>query len=93
MSRYAILAAALAGLLTVAPAMAQSAASAIDQPTAGTLPPGTSTVKGAGGANRGGGVAPPQALAPSTDVMAGGKGDDQRVDPVSHLPDSMRRNK
>ncbi len=85
---------AFAGLLAVGPAAAQSAGSAIDQPTAGTLPAGTSTVKGADGADRATGrVAPPSALAPSTDVMADGKGGGGTVDPVEHLPDSMRRTK
>ncbi|MCJ2014105.1 hypothetical protein MKK53_16435 [Methylobacterium sp. J-076] len=83
----------LAGLAAAGPAAAQSAASAIDQPTAGTLPAGTSTVKGTGGSAASGQVSPPSALAPSTDVMAGGKGSGQRVDPKEHLPDSMRRTK
>jgi hypothetical protein len=92
-SRYLPLV-ALAGLLAAGPAAAQSVGSAIDQPTAGTLPAGTSTVKGADGADRATGrVAPPSALAPSTDVMADGKGGGGTVDPVEHLPDSMRRTK
>lgn len=83
----------LAGL-AAGPALAQSAASAIDQPTAGTLPPGTSTVKGTQGRSTAdGGVAPPSALAPSTDVMAGDRSGGGTVDPIDHLPNSMRRNK
>ena len=77
-------------------ALAQSAGSAIDQPTPGTLPPGTSTTKGAGGGNMAGsgGVEPPSAIRSSTDVMSGG--DVQggkpsgRTDPAEHLPKSMR---
>lgn len=78
------------------PAAAQSAGSAIDQPTAWTLPPGTSTVKDNGAAPRdqsSGQVAPPSALQSSTNVMRSegmvqGKGDG--TDPAEHLPKDMR---
>lgn len=63
----------LTGTVAVAgSAAAQSAGSAIDQPMAGTLPPGTSTVRGRGAAPRDqstGEVAPPSAIQSSTDVM------------------------
>ncbi|MFC6792142.1 hypothetical protein ACFQE0_22715 [Methylobacterium komagatae] len=90
----------LAGTILVAgPAAAQSAGSAIDQPTAGTLPPGTSTVKGNGTAPRDqstGQVAPPSAIQSSTDVMQSdgtvqGKGQGGTTDPIKHLPKDMRR--
>jgi hypothetical protein len=77
--------------------VAQSAASAIDQPTAGTLPAGTSTVKGDGGPRdqATGQVSPPSALQSSTDVMGSegsvqGKGQGGRTDPLKHLPKDMR---
>lgn len=80
------------------PAAAQSAGSAIDQPTAGTLPPGTSTVKDNGAAPRdqsSGQVAPPSAIQSSTDVMQSGgtvqgKGEGGGTNPVKHLPKDMR---
>lgn len=80
------------------PAAAQSAGSAIDQPTAGTLPPGTSTVKDNGAAPRdqsSGQVAPPSAIQSSTDVMKSsgavqGKGEGGGTNPVKHLPKDMR---
>lgn len=85
------------GLSPVGPAAAQSAASSIDQPTPGTLPPGTSTVKGAGNARHEGNgqVAPPSAIQSSTDVMQSegsiqGKGQGGRTDPIQHLPKDMR---
>ena len=90
----------LAGITVSAPpAVAQSAGSAIDQPTAGTLPPGTSTVKGSGAAPRDqstGQVAPPSAIQSSTDVMQSegtvqGKDQGGKTDPVQHLPRDMRR--
>lgn len=93
MRRFPLTIALFAGLLAAGPAAAQSAASSIDQPTAGTLPAGTSTVKGGAAEQPTGRVAPPSALKPSTEVMAGDKGKTQRVDPLDHLPDSMRRNK
>ncbi len=81
------------------PAAAQTAGSAIDQPTAGTLPPGTSTVKGSGAAPRDqstGQVAPPSAIQSSTDVMQSegavqSKDQGGRTDPIEHLPKDMRR--
>ncbi|MGU3664182.1 hypothetical protein ACLBX9_08365 [Methylobacterium sp. A49B] len=80
-------------------AFGQSAGSAIDQPTAGTLPPGTSTVQGSGAAPRDqstGQVAPPSAIQSSTDVMQSegtvqGKDQGGRTDPMKHLPKDMRR--
>ncbi|WP_261926288.1 hypothetical protein [Methylorubrum sp. GM97] len=79
------------------PAAAQSAASSIDQPTLGTLPPGTSTVKGSGKARHDGNgqVAPPSAIQSSTDVMQSegsvqGKGHGGKTDPIKHLPKDMR---
>jgi hypothetical protein len=88
-----------AGLAAAPPAAAQSAGSAIDQPTAGTLPPGTSTVKGNGAAPRDqstGQVAPPSAIQSSTDVMQSegsvqSKDQGGRTDPMKHLPKDMRR--
>ncbi|MET7245607.1 hypothetical protein ABZT49_19850 [Methylobacterium sp. EM32] len=86
-----------AAIATAGRAGAQSAASAIDQPTAGTLPPGTSTVKGDGGPRdkATGQVAPPSALQSITDVMRSegsvqGKGQGGRTDPLKHLPKDMR---
>ena len=93
MRRFPMTIALFAGLLAAGPAAAQSAASAIDQPTAGTLPSGTSTVKGNPAEQPTGRVAPPRAMKPSTDVMADGKDKGGRVNPLDHLPDSMRRNK
>lgn len=100
----AILLAGIVALLSGTVAMpssaaAQSAGSAIDQPTAGTLPPGTSTVKGSGAAPRDqstGHVAPPSAIQSSTDVMQSegtvqGKSQGGRTDPIKHLPKDMRR--
>lgn len=92
---------AVAGLgamaATVDRAAAQSAASAIDQPTAGTLPPGTSTVGGHGGPRdrATGQVAPPSAIQASTKVMRSegsvqGKNNGGRTDPLKHLPRDMR---
>lgn len=85
------------GVSLTGPAGAQSAASSIDQPTPGTLPPGTSTVKGAGDARHEGNgqVAPPSAIQSSTDVMQSegsvqSKSRGGRTDPVKHLPKDMR---
>ena len=85
------------GVAFASPASAQSAASSIDQPTAGTLPSGTSTVKGAGNARHEGNgqVAPPSAIQSSTDVMqtegsVQGKTQGGRTDPIKHLPKDMR---
>lgn len=85
------------GAATAGQAAAQTAGSAIDQPTAGTLPPGTSTVKGHGGPRdqSTGQVAPPSAIQLSTDVMRS-EGSVQsndiggRTDPAKHLPKDMR---
>lgn len=92
----AVLALAASMVLTDS-AAAQSAASAIDQPTAGTLPPETSTVKGSADArDRGNGqVSPPSAIQSSTDVMQSeGKVQSKRhggtVNPIQHLPKDMR---
>lgn len=96
-----LLVGAVAGLgattATAGRAVAQSAASAIDQPTAGTLPPGTSTVEGSGGPRdrATGQVAPPSAIQASTDVMRSegsvqGTNDGGRTDPLKHLPRDMR---
>ncbi len=92
---------AVAGLgamaATVDRAAAQSASSAIDQPTSGTLPPGTSTVEGHGGPRdrATGQVAPPSAIPASTKVMrfegpVQGKNNGGRTDPLKHLPRDMR---
>jgi hypothetical protein len=87
----------LSGVVAL-PAAAQSAGSAIDQPTAGTLPPGTSTVTDDGAAPRdqpSGQVAPPNVIQSSTDVMQSegtvqGKGEGGGTHPVKHLPKDMR---
>ncbi|MGF3026673.1 hypothetical protein ACQVP2_28120 [Methylobacterium aquaticum] len=92
---------AVAGLgtttATVDRAAAQSAASAIDQPTAGTLPSGTSTIEGNGRPRdrATGQVAPPSAIQATTDVMRSegsvqGKDEGGRTDPLKHLPRDMR---
>ena len=86
------------GLLASGPAAAQSAASRIDQPTAGTLPPGISTVPdgtSGNGDGKGGRVAPPSAIRSSTDVMepggsVQGRESSGRTDPIKHLPKDMR---
>ena len=86
------------GVASAPPAAAQSAGSAIDHPTAGTLPPGTSTVKDNGVRPRdqsSGQVAPPSAIQSSTDVMQSGgtiqgKGDGGGTNLVKHLPKDMR---
>jgi hypothetical protein len=88
--------AGIASVCLTIPASSQSAASRIDQPTAGTLPPGTSTVYGnemkPGGS---GPLPPPSALGTSVDVMKGvdnGPGDEpgRRTNPTSRLPSSGR---
>ncbi|GJD79352.1 hypothetical protein [Methylobacterium gregans] len=91
---FAAVSAAVAplGARFVAPASAQSAASRIDQPTAGTLPPGTTTVKEAhpeAAHKPNDGVSAPRALKPSTAVTPDEGGG--RVNPKDHLPGSMRR--
>ncbi len=82
------LATMVASLGVASPASAQSAASQIDQPTPGTLPPGASQ---AGSNDR---VAPPGAIQSSTDVMKGGAvqgdGAPSRTNPIQHLPKDMR---
>ncbi len=85
------------GMPLSTPAFAQTVGSAIDQPTAGTLPPGTSTVKGGAdvGDRSGSQVAPPSAIQSSTDVMQGGgtvqgKTQSGTTDPIKHLPKDMR---
>ncbi|WP_238178653.1 hypothetical protein [Methylobacterium dankookense] len=92
---FAGVVAMLSGVVAL-PAAAQSAGSAIDQPTAGTLPPGTSTMKDDGAAPReqpSGQVAPPNVIQSSTEVMQSegtvqGKGGGTH--PVKHLPNDMR---
>ncbi|MFY9290354.1 MAG: hypothetical protein WAP03_06625 [Methylorubrum rhodinum] len=85
------------GMLAAGPAGAQSAASRIDQPTPGTLPPDTSTVPNdpSGKKDGNGRVAPPSAIQSSTDVMKSdgsvqGNSSSGRTDPVEHLPKDMR---
>lgn len=85
------------GITFSTPAFAQTAGSAIDQPTAGTLPPGTSTVKGGAnvGNRNGDQVAPASVIQSSTDVMQGGgtvqsKSHGGATDPIKHLPKDMR---
>ncbi len=81
-----------------APALAQSAASRIDQPTPGTLPSGVSTVPGGGasaGTRSSGQVPPTGAIQSSTDVMESGESiqgrdGNNRIDPIQHLPKDMR---
>lgn len=76
----------------VAPAAAQSVANPNDQPTAATLPSGTTTVKDAhpeAPHTRNDGVSAPRALKPSTAVTPDEGGG--RTNPKDHLPGSMRR--
>lgn len=87
----------VAGLVLAGPAVAQSAASSIDQPTSGTMPSGTSTTKGSDAVRHQGtgGVAPPSAIQSSTDVMHSegsvqGKDQGGRTNPIQHLPKDMR---
>ncbi|AWN38911.1 hypothetical protein DK427_08170 [Methylobacterium radiodurans] len=92
LSGLAVAAVAPLGARFVAPAAAQSAASRIDQPTAGTLPPGTTTVKDAhpyAPHKPNDGVSAPRALKPSTAVVPEDGGG--RVNPKDHLPNAMRR--
>jgi len=78
-------------------AQAQSAGSRIDQPTPGTLPAGThnSGTSTAPANQPTGQVSPPSAISSSTDVMKGGAiqggGSSERVNPIQHLPDNMKR--
>lgn len=77
------------GARLIGPAQAQSVANPNDQPTASTLPAGTSTVRAnpAAAHRPNGDVAPPRALKPATSVVGSGG----RVNPEDHLPASMRR--
>lgn len=80
------------GARLVVPAAAQSVANPNDQPTAGTLPSGTTTVKDAhpdAPHKRNEGVSAPRALKPSTAVTPDEGGG--RVNPKDHLPGTMRR--
>ena len=85
-------------LLAAAPALAQSAASRIDQPTPGTLPPGISTTPGGAspsGNEATGQVAPPNAIQSTTDVMDSsttvqGADGARQTNPLQHLPRDMR---
>ncbi|MCJ2121612.1 hypothetical protein [Methylobacterium sp. J-077] len=84
---------ALAGSLGLtSPALSQSAASRIDQPTPGTLPPASERDSAAHGNGR---VSPPSAIQSSTDVMQSdgtvqGQGAPARTNPIEHLPETMR---
>ncbi|WP_232631969.1 hypothetical protein [Methylobacterium sp. Leaf118] len=84
--RHPLMAAALLGL-TVLPgaALAQSVADPNDQPTAGTLPSGTSTLpRQAAAAERPtGDVRAPSAIRPSTSVVPDGR--ITRTNPIDHL--------
>ena len=74
-------------------ALAQSAANPNDQPTAGTLPPGTDTVRGGDRAAERptGDVSAPSAIRPSTSVMPEGKtGKPVRTNPMDHLSEPFR---
>ena len=75
-----------------APALSQSAASRIDQPTPATLPPASERDGAARGSAE---VSPPSAIQSSTDVMQSdgtvqGQGAPARTNPIQHLPESMR---
>ncbi|CAO4176156.1 Serine/threonine protein kinase [Methylorubrum populi] len=96
-------AAVLGGLLLASLpgfALAQSVANPNDQPTAGTLPPGTDTVRGNGSAAERptGGVSAPSAIRPSTSVVPEGKGKGSgrrsegttRTNPSEHLSKPFR---
>lgn len=96
-------AAVLGGLLLASLpgfALAQSVANPNDQPTAGTLPPGTDTVRGNGAAAERptGGVSAPSAIRPSTSVVPEGKGSGRRsegttrTNPSEHLSKPFRSN-
>ncbi|MBD8906104.1 hypothetical protein [Methylorubrum zatmanii] len=96
-------AALLGGLLLASltgSAMAQSAANPNDQPTAGTLPPGTDTVRGSGPAAERptGDVSAPSAIRPSTSVVperkGSGRGSEKttRTNPSEHLSKPFRSN-
>lgn len=84
----------LGSLILSAPALAQSAANPNDQPTAGTLPSGTDTVRGnERSADRPTGeVSPPSAIRSSTSVMPEGRssGKTVRTNPSDHLSKPFR---
>lgn len=96
--RTTVAAMALILMTATAPALAQSAASRIDQPTPGTLPSGVSTVPGGdtpAADRKTGGVAPPNAIQSTTDVMESpgsvqGADGANRTNPLQHLPKEMR---
>jgi len=85
------------GVALSGPALGQSAASSIDQPTPGTLQHGTSIGGGSGAArdHATGQMSPPSAIQSSTDVMQSespiqGKSRDEAIDPIRHLSKDMR---
>ncbi|MBB5761589.1 hypothetical protein ABEV34_16280 [Methylorubrum rhodesianum] len=92
--RRAALSALLGSLILSAPALAQSVANPNDQPTAGTLPSGTDTVRGnARTAERATGeVSLPSAIRSSTSVMPEGRssGKTVRTNPSDHLSKPFR---
>jgi len=95
LTRYALFTAV--GLALSGPALAQSAASSIDQPTPATLPHGVATGEGhrAPRNQPTGYVAPPSAIQSSTDVMQSegsiqSKSQGGTTDPIKHLPKDMR---
>lgn len=79
-----------------APGLAQTVANPNDQPTAGTLPAGTDTVRGTDRAadRPTANVPPPSAIRSSTSVVADGKdkasGKATRTNPSDHLSKSFR---
>ncbi|AWI90709.1 hypothetical protein C0214_22305 [Methylobacterium sp. DM1] len=90
----AALAALLGSLILSTSALAQSVANPNDQPTAGTLPSGTDTVRGnARSAERPTGeVSAPSAIRSSTSVMPEGRssGKTVRTNPTDHLSKPFR---
>jgi hypothetical protein len=90
----AALGALLGGLILSAPALAQSAANPNDQPTAGTLPSGTDTVRGneRSADRRTAEVSSPSAIRSSTAVMPEGRssGKTVRTNPSDHLSKPFR---
>ncbi|MEH3116527.1 MAG: hypothetical protein PGN25_02670 [Methylorubrum populi] len=91
----AVTVACLAGALLVGlpgptPALARSAANPDDQPTAGTLPPGTDTVRTDDRAHDrpSGDVSSPSAIRSSTSVVPDGKS--TRTNPMDHLSKPFR---
>lgn len=81
----ALLAASILPGAALAPAVAQSVANPNDQPTAGTLPSGTSTLPRQNPAadRPTGDVRAPSAIRPSTSVMP--DGGSTRTNPLDHL--------